>query len=114
RPASSPDLALRINSSGHMFEFLTVALTDEQIREPWMTRALEFLLDAFEATEGDDLECGGLYHGAHGLILYRERRFGQPLATSPAIRQADGIPKSAKVPASDAQPTDGAAPVATD
>ncbi|HUY36122.1 MAG TPA: hypothetical protein VMV69_25510 [Pirellulales bacterium] len=77
RAASSPDLALRINTSGHMFEFLTVALTDEQLRQPWMTRALEFLLDAFEATEGDDLECGGLYHGAHGLVLYRERRFGQ-------------------------------------
>jgi hypothetical protein len=55
-----------------------------------MTRALEFLLDAFEATEGDDLECGGLYHGAHGLILYRERRFGAPSSSSPAVRQSMG------------------------
>jgi len=114
RPASSPDLALRINSSGHMFEFLTVAMTDEQLREPWMTRALEFLLDAFEATEGDDLECGGLYHGAHGLILYRERRFGQPSSTGPAIRQADGPSESADAPASDTKPTEDTAPVAKD
>ena len=25
-----------------------------------------------------DLECGSLYHAAHGLQLYRWRRFGQP------------------------------------
>jgi hypothetical protein len=77
RAASSPDLALRLNTTGHTFEFLSVALSDQQLREPWMTRALEYLLDAFEATEGDDLECGGLYHAAHGLILYRERRFAE-------------------------------------
>jgi hypothetical protein len=95
RPSSSADLALRINTSGHMFEFLTVALSDEQLREPWMTRALVYLLDAFEATEGDDLECGGLYHGAHGLILYRERRFGQTAASGPAIRQSASDTKPA-------------------
>ncbi|HEV3005179.1 MAG TPA: ADP-ribosylation factor-directed GTPase activating protein isoform b, partial [Pirellulales bacterium] len=86
RAASSPDLALRLNTSGHVFEFLSVALTDEQLREPWMARALDFLLEIFEATEDDDLECGGLYHGAHGLILYRERRFGQPSSSGPAFR----------------------------
>ncbi len=112
RPSSSPDLALRINTSGHMFEFLTVALNDEQLRQPWMTRALEFLLDAFEATAGDDLECGGLYHAAHGLILYRERRFGQPSSSSPALRQASRGAKSADPAENGATTSQGAEPSA--
>jgi hypothetical protein len=69
---------------------MTVALSDEQLKEPWMTRALEYLLDAFEATEGDDLECGGLYHAAHGLMIYRERRFGQPSGGGVALPQSKG------------------------
>jgi hypothetical protein len=35
-----------------------------------------FLCDQFKRTRPIDLECGALYHAAHGLQLYRARRFG--------------------------------------
>ena len=81
-----------------------VALDDQQIQEPWVTRAVLHLLDCFEKTQKFDLECGALYHAAHGLDLYRIRRFGPrsnesaPQADAPATAQAGGQGPSASVP----------------
>ena len=82
RSGSSPDISLRLNSSGHVFEFLAMALPDEELKADWMRRAAIFLCDLLDATVDEDLECGGLYHAVHGLILYRERLFGAPAADS--------------------------------
>jgi hypothetical protein len=81
RPAFSDDIDKRLGASGHTFEFLTLALSQQQFVEPWMTRGLVALLDMLERTEQVELECGGLYHAMHGLELYRLRRFGPPEAT---------------------------------
>ncbi len=75
RSSTSPELGLRLNTTGHVLEFLTLALTDEELRQPWMTRAAVYLCDLLEHTDQQPIECGGLYHAAHGLILYRLRRF---------------------------------------
>ena len=78
RAASSPDLALRINTTGHTLEFLTLALGDEEIGKPWVKRAVNYLVDVLDRTKKADLECGSLYHAVHGLALYRLRQFGPP------------------------------------
>ncbi len=97
RSANSPDIALRINSTGHMFEYLALVLDDEQIREPWMQRACWFLMKQLKATQDVPLECGGLYHAAHGLKLYRARLFGPAAPSTPASAN----PALAKTPAAD-------------
>ena len=84
RSGSSPDISLRINTSGHVFEFLALALSDEDLKSDWMRRAAIFLCDMLDATVDEDLECGGLYHAVHGLILYRERLFGAAPSENPA------------------------------
>ena len=53
-----------------------VVLDDKQLDEPWVKRAVLHLVECFEKTQNFDLECGALYHAAHGLDLYRLRRFG--------------------------------------
>jgi hypothetical protein len=75
RPGTSPDIANVLHATGHTFEFLCMALSDQQIREPWMRRAAIALCKLLEETKDMDVECGALYHAAHGLILYRERMF---------------------------------------
>lgn len=82
RPGTDDDLTERIGCTGHTLEFLTVALNDEELKAPWVNRAVQFLLDSMEATEDFDLECGKLYHSTHALLLYRERLFG-PRTTAP-------------------------------
>jgi hypothetical protein len=76
RGGSSPDLADAIRTTGHTLEFLTIAMTDQQLNEPWVRRAALRLCDVFRKTKQMPLECGALYHAAHGLVLYRERLFG--------------------------------------
>lgn len=76
RAATSPDIELRINRTGHVLEFLSVALSDAELQEEWVTRGATALVTMLEKTQEFRLECGSLYHAAHGLKLYRERRFG--------------------------------------
>jgi hypothetical protein len=75
RPGMSSDLSTRIGTTGHTLEFLAYALEPEQLREPWMERAVERLCGMLDAASEVELECGGLYHGLGGLKLYRERRW---------------------------------------
>jgi hypothetical protein len=92
RSSSSPDIAARLYAGGHAFEFLSVAASDKELRAPWFTRALESLLTMLELTRDEDLECGALYHAAHGLRIYRSRRFGDyplPGVTMPASSTTD-------------------------
>lgn len=76
-PGNKPDLADTIGTSGHTLEFLALSLSDEQLREPWMKRGVANLCTMLIKTKNMPLECGALFHGAHGLVLYRERMFGK-------------------------------------
>jgi len=82
RGGSSPDLATNLAATGHTLEFLALAMNEEQIHEPWVERTVLHLCELFRQTEKIPLECGALYHAAHGLALYRERMFG-PREISP-------------------------------
>lgn len=76
RPARSPELSLQINTTGHTLEFLALTLTKEQLGEAWVEKAALRLCDLFDQTRNLPLECGTLYHAAHGLIEYRDKRWG--------------------------------------
>ncbi|MFM8413441.1 MAG: ADP-ribosylation factor-directed GTPase activating protein isoform b [Planctomycetota bacterium] len=73
RPAASPDVFATLGATGHVFEVLALVLDDESLAEPWVTRAAERLVTLLERTADLDVECGALYHAAHGLALYRHR-----------------------------------------
>jgi len=73
RPGWSPDLVAMLGTSGHVFEFLAVAGTDEMLREPWMEKAALILCKVLERTSSVDLECGALYHALSGLSIYEQR-----------------------------------------
>jgi hypothetical protein len=73
----SADVDERIDSTGHVLEVLAYALDDDELRSPRFTRAVEFLTKKLDETKSIPVSCGGLYHGAHGLMIYRDRRFGK-------------------------------------
>lgn len=76
RPSTSPDAALRLNTTGHTLEYLTIACSDAQLREPWIRQSVVALCDLLDQTRELPVECGGLYHAIHGLDLYRLRMYG--------------------------------------
>jgi hypothetical protein len=82
RPGTSPDVFARLGATGHVFEVLAIALDDDELAAPWVTRAAERLVTLLEQTHDVDVECGGLYHAIHGLMLYNERMCpGGPIAS---------------------------------
>ena len=76
RAGSSRDLGLTLASGGHLFEFLSVAMTDKELQQPWVEVAAVRLCEIFEATRQVGLDCGACYHALNGLRVYRNRRFG--------------------------------------
>jgi len=76
RPGKSADLAVCMGSAGHVLEFLATAMDKEQLQQPWVKRATLDMCKTFRKTKPVDVECGALFHAAHGLVLYREKVFG--------------------------------------
>ena len=76
RPANSTNIDEHLAATGHILEFLGFALSKEQLEAPWIQRAVVYLCGVLDRTRHLDLECGALYHAAHGLVLYREKVFG--------------------------------------
>jgi hypothetical protein len=73
RPGTSADVFSRLSATGHVFEVVVMALDDDRLNEPWVRRAADRLVTLLEQTADVDVECGALYHAAHGLVLYRDR-----------------------------------------
>ena len=75
RPGKSADLAVCMGSTGHVLEFLCTAMDKDQLQQPWVQRATLDMCKTFRKTKPVDVECGALFHAAHGLVLYREKLF---------------------------------------
>lgn len=75
--ASSDDPEDIMYATGHTLEWLMLYLPDEELHSRWVEQAVERLLVAFDVTATNPVRCGPLYHAAHALRLYYERRFGQ-------------------------------------
>ena len=76
RSANSNNLDEHLAATGHTLEFLTFALSKKQLEEPWVQKAVVYMCNLLERTKHLDLECGGLYHAVHALVLYREKVYG--------------------------------------
>jgi len=63
----------RIKSSGHMLEWLMMALPRKRLDEAWVARGVERLAQDLLDNAENEAECGPLYHSLHALILYRQR-----------------------------------------
>jgi hypothetical protein len=75
-PGNEPDTQLRIGTTGHILEWLALAMTDAQLREPWVEKAADALTLMILENSFESLDGGSLYHAAHGLELYRARLWG--------------------------------------
>jgi hypothetical protein len=71
-----PELGARIAGTGHVLEWLALALTDAELREPWMQDAASALAVMILENQNNPIDGGALYHAVHGLYIYRARVFG--------------------------------------
>jgi hypothetical protein len=98
RPSTSPDASDRLNATGHTLEFLTLACSDAQLREPWIRQSAVVLCDLLDQSRTLDVECGRLYHAIHALELYRLRMFGAPENSTQSVDAPPAPPEAAQAP----------------
>ena len=70
------NMAWRLNTTGHMLEWLVYSLPEDQLRDPRVMNSVEYLVDLLIEKWGYDFEMGALGHALHALTLYDERVFG--------------------------------------
>jgi hypothetical protein len=75
-PGNVQDVPLRIGTTGHVLEWLALALTKEELAEAWVQEAVNALVMMILDSRTDPVEGGALYHAVHGLYIYRARVFG--------------------------------------
>lgn len=69
----SNDFNTRIAHSGHMLEWMMMALPQSRLKEDWVRKGLDRLSTDLIENRKAAAECGPLYHALHALILYRLR-----------------------------------------
>src|SRR5581483_7624286 len=84
-PANAKDAGNRIASTGHIFEWLALYLTDSELEARWVRDAASALAVMILDNQEAALEFGSLYHAAHGLAMYHARLWGVPESHGPLI-----------------------------
>ncbi len=69
----SNDTIMRINATGHIFEFLAEALPDDMLKQPWVMAAARSLIEDLKKDVNFAKAGGPIYHALNGLIIYRRR-----------------------------------------
>jgi hypothetical protein len=84
-PAPAKRTELRINTTGHVLEWLALYLSDAELRELWVLNAAETLATLLVNNAHVEFDGGSLYHAAHALEIYRTRVFGPSDEHPPVI-----------------------------
>jgi hypothetical protein len=58
-------------------EWLALALSDAELKEPWVEDAANALAMQILDMQDVPIEGGSLYHAIHGLLIYYARVFGR-------------------------------------
>ena len=93
-----PDAERRIQTSGHILEWLVFSLSERELRQPRVVRGVYFIANTLGQSRYQDWPVGPLGHALHALILYDERVFGTP--------QDDGLVADADDPRTAAREQD--------
>ncbi len=95
-PGHSDDLEKRLGTTGHILEFLDVALPQSRLSEEWVRRAVAALADELIRNRLTPCECGALYHAVDGLTIYRTRVW--PELQTPRRIQTTAKPIAGAIP----------------
>jgi hypothetical protein len=75
RRGNRPDLERKIQTTGHITEWLVLSLTKDQLREPRAIKSVDFLATSLANEPNRPWSIGPLGHALHALVMYDERVF---------------------------------------
>jgi hypothetical protein len=88
-----PDVDRRVQTTGHILEWLVFAASDEQLLSPPFVKATEYLSRTLANEPGRDWKIGPLGHALRALSLYDRRVFKplDPSSPEPGKDSADNV-----------------------
>ena len=84
----------KIQTTGHMVEFLLTAVPDDQLQSPQMLRSISFLTNTLYGDRNHDWQVGPKGHALRALAMYYRRTFGRPDPWRPISVARHGNSKS--------------------
>jgi hypothetical protein len=75
RRGDSPDIDRRLKTSGHILEWIAFSLSNDELRDPRMVKAVDYLAQLLLKNSQHTWEIGPLGHGLHALAIYHNRMF---------------------------------------
>ncbi len=75
RRGDNSDIDRRIKTTGHIIEWLTFSLSDEDLRHPKMVQAVDYLATLMNSNMNHTWEIGPCGHALHALSIYNRRVF---------------------------------------
>jgi len=91
--AAKPDLERRLQTTGHILEWMVYAVPEESLDDPRLVKSVAYLTGLLASDPEHEWSIGPLGHGLHALAIYNERRFNKPLADG-----ADHLARRANAP----------------
>lgn len=88
-----PDVERKVQTTGHMLEWLIFTLPDDYLRSPRIQKSVEFLLSSVGRRPSHDWPIGPRGHALRALALYNQRVFGAEAGKLQALlAERDGKP----------------------
>lgn len=84
RKGNDPSVDRRIKTTGHILEWISFSLSDEELRDPRMVKAVDYLASTMLANDGHTWEIGPLGHALHALLIYEQRVFKDVVPMRPS------------------------------
>jgi hypothetical protein len=75
RRGANPDIDRRVKTSGHITEWLAFSLDEQNLQDPRMVRAVDYLATLLVDGRDHNWEIGPLGHALHSLRIYDRRMF---------------------------------------
>jgi len=79
RRANKPDEDRKVQTTGHLLEWMVFSLPEESLDDRRLVRCIDFLADLLQDNQHRKLEIGPKGHALRALVLYDQRRFGGQL-----------------------------------
>jgi len=73
--ADDGDLDRKLQTTGHILEWLVFTLPAEELRDPRVTQAVSFLMNVFQNGRNQELPVGPKGHALRALALYHARMY---------------------------------------
>jgi hypothetical protein len=99
RREAKDDINRRLQTTGHILEWMSYSLPEKQLDDPRLIRAVSYLTGILAAEPNREWEIGPLGHAVHALAIYDFRRY-KPLDEKPAADIAQ-VPDTDPAPVPD-------------